>query len=244
MRTLVIGDIHGCAAEFAALVAKCRYQQGQDRLVLLGDLIDKGPSPSSVVTLARTLGAETILGNHEERALRWLAHEQKRVATGKANPMNPPPHKTAEWAALDAENVAWLRSAPVTLDLGSGFLAVHGGMLPGISLAKQKPGNMLRLRYVTAEGRFAGIDGKTLEKPEGVVNWQEQYNGEYSLVVGHAVHSLESPRVDRYPNGREVWSLDTGCVHGGRLTALILETREVIQVQAEREYCPLRESGE
>lgn len=242
MRTIVIGDVHGCFEEMYRLVEKLQ-PSFQDNLVFLGDLIDKGPRPFECVQFARHLGAMTIMGNHEDRALRWLNHEKNRIATGKANPMKVPPARTAEWSSLSAENVAYLSTAPVSLDLGSGFLAVHGGLLPGIPLEKQKPGNVMRLRYVTKEGKFAPLD-PGLAAPEGSVDWQNMYDGPHSLVVGHAVHSLDFPRVDRYADGREVWSIDTGCVYGGRLTALVVETREVIQVKAERAYASWNGNGE
>jgi len=243
MRTIIIGDVHGCVEELHALVSKVGYQKGVDRLVSLGDLVDKGPSPAQTVALMREIGAEMILGNHEERMLRWLAHEDKRKLTGKVNPMSVSEEQAAEWLSLSAEDVEWLRGAPVTLDLGSNTLAVHGGMLPGIPVDKQKAGTMLRLRYLTAEGKFAAI-GADCEMPEGACEWQARYDGEFNLVVGHAVHSLDAPRVDRLPNGRVIHNLDTGCVHGGKLTALILQTGEYVQVQAAREYHPRKGGGE
>lgn len=233
-RTIIIGDIHGCALEFKLLVSLLRTTS-EDRVVLLGDLIDKGPQPAEVVTFAREIGAETIMGNHEERALRWLAHEEKRALTGKVNPMNVSDEQAAEWRSLSKADVEWLRAAPVTLDLGNGFMAVHGGLLPGVPLDKQKPGTMMRLRYVTPEGKFAAL-GADLLPPPDAVDWQTKYDGPQSLVVGHAVHSLTSPRVDRFEDGRTIYNIDTGCVFGGHLTALILETGNFMQVKAEKQY--------
>lgn len=241
-RTIIIGDIHGCAAEFKALIAKLA-PTSEDRIVLLGDLIDKGPDPVGVVAFAREIGAETIQGNHEEKCLRWLKHEATRKLTGKANPMSVGERHAAEWSALSEGDVAYLAAAPVTLDLGNNTLAVHGGMVPGVALDKQKPGTMLRLRYLTAEGKFCAI-GADCAAPEGATDWQDRYDGSFDLVVGHAVHNLDTPRVDRLANGRTIYNLDTGCVHGGKLTALVLETGEFVQVQAEREYAPRKGESE
>lgn len=239
MRTILIGDIHGCAAEFRSLVGKLDLNTS-DKIVLLGDLIDKGPSPAEVVAFAREIGATTILGNHEEKALRWLKHEAKRKATGKNNPMNVSAEHAEQWSSLSADDVSYLESAPWFKDLGNNFLAVHGGLTPGVPLDQQKPNNVLRLRYVTAEGKFAGLDAN-LNKPAGVDEWQARYDGPNSLVVGHAVHSLDQPRIDTFEDGREIWNIDTGCVHGGHLTALVLETKEVIQVKAAQVYAPQHE---
>lgn len=238
MRTIVVGDIHGCLDEFQQLVESVKYQQGEDRLVLLGDLIDKGPFPDRTVAFARAIGALSIMGNHEDRACRWRAHEAKRLATGKPNPMNIPEARAREWSALSDADLAYLSGAPWNLDLGGGWLAVHGGLLPKVPVENQKPQTAMRLRYVTQEGKFAAIDATTLARPEGVSDWQDQYDGEHNLVVGHSVYSLTDPRIDKLPNGREIWNLDTGCVHGGRLTAMILETRDIVQVQALQVYAP------
>ena len=238
-RTICIGDIHGCLQEFRSLV-EALAPTSEDRVVLLGDLLDKGPSPAGVVCFAREIGAETIRGNHEEKALRWFAHEEKRVATGKANPMKQPPaHRLEEWGALSSEDRAWLSSAPTHLDLGSGFLAVHGGLLPGLKVEDHKRDVISRLRFVNEKGKFVPLDDDC-EDPQGATPWHEVYDGEHSLVVGHTVRSLREPLVSRRADGREIWHLDTGAVYGGRLTALILETREVVQVQAEAAHHRLK----
>src|SRR5271169_875517 len=88
----VVGDIHGCIAEFDALVAKIGYRQGRDSLFLVGDLLDRGPAPVEVVARAMSLGACAVRGNHEDKALRWLAYERQAAAEpGFQNPMEPAP---------------------------------------------------------------------------------------------------------------------------------------------------------
>ena len=73
-RTFVIGDIHGCLEEFQALVTALHLADS-DVVVCVGDFLDKGPDPVASVQLARKLGFQAVLGNHEEKALRWLKHE-------------------------------------------------------------------------------------------------------------------------------------------------------------------------
>jgi hypothetical protein len=68
----------------------------------------------------------------------------------------------------------------------------------------------------------------------------ERFDGRFHVACGYAIHSRTSPRVDRTPAGFEVWSIDTGCLGGGCLTALVLDHdrpshREVVQVSAARE---------
>lgn len=73
-RFLVMGDIHGCLDEFNELVNKMQYQQGRDRLVLLGDLTDKGPDSLGVVRRARELGAMCVRGNHDDKVIRIASY--------------------------------------------------------------------------------------------------------------------------------------------------------------------------
>jgi bis(5'-nucleosyl)-tetraphosphatase (symmetrical) len=69
--TAVIGDIHGCLDEFDELRKKIGLVKGTDRVVLLGDLIDRGPDSVGVVRRAMEMNDECILGNHEEKHLRF-----------------------------------------------------------------------------------------------------------------------------------------------------------------------------
>ena len=61
-RLIAIGDIHGCHAEFAELIARLELT-ADDRLVLLGDLVNRGPSSPRVLDLAREHKAISLLGN-------------------------------------------------------------------------------------------------------------------------------------------------------------------------------------
>ena len=60
MRTLVVGDVHGCVDELQALLLQCGVVRG-DRVVLAGDLVAKGPDSRGVVQLAREIGALAVL---------------------------------------------------------------------------------------------------------------------------------------------------------------------------------------
>ncbi|MCX7809248.1 MAG: metallophosphoesterase, partial [Deltaproteobacteria bacterium] len=67
-RTLFVGDVHGCREELELLLEKAGFSSG-DRLVFVGDLVNKGPDPKGVVQLARKLGALSVLGNHDARMI-------------------------------------------------------------------------------------------------------------------------------------------------------------------------------
>ena len=78
--------------------------------------------------------------------------------------------------------------------------------------------------------------------PAGCNFWMESWDGPQGVVYGHVVHTLDVPRVDIRPGGVRAWcyGIDTGGVHGGRLTALVLKDEtaapDIVQVAAHREY--------
>jgi hypothetical protein len=177
------------------------------------------------------------MGNHEEKHLRWRKHEDRRALNpGYRNPMHRlDEHKAAQNAALSAADIAWMATLPAMLELGD-WVVVHGGLLPGRTLAQQSPAEVMRLRWLDATGKHLPLDPADPNQPPGSHHWMEVYDGSQHVVYGHAVHSLSTPRVDRNRHGAECWGIDTGATYGGRLTALVLETREVVQVQSAAVY--------
>jgi bis(5'-nucleosyl)-tetraphosphatase (symmetrical) len=237
MRIVVVGDVHGCLEEMDDLLLACEIRQG-DRLVFLGDLVDRGPDPIGVVRRVRELRAECLLGNHEEKAERWRRREEQARATGKANPMQDPgPERRAQWLALSGDDLAWIRAMPLVLDLGSGWLAVHGGF-EDKPMGKQRRDRVIRCRYLDATGEMVPLRDD-LSQPPGAVFWTERWQGPDSIVYGHNVDNLTTPRVDAPAPDVECIGLDTGCVFGGHLSAMVLfhdGVKAFAQVQAKKAY--------
>ncbi len=102
--TLVVGDVHGCAEELAALLERVR----PGRLVLLGDLFTRGPDPAGVWALIRDWRAEAVLGNHDA----WLLGRPEALP------------------ALPAAARRWLAGRPTLIE-EDGWVAVHAGLVPG-----------------------------------------------------------------------------------------------------------------
>jgi hypothetical protein len=236
VRTIVIGDVHGCLEELDELLLRLQHRKGADRLVLAGDLVDRGPDPVGVVRRARELGALGVLGNHEEKLLRWRKHEALvRSRPGYKNPMEAvSPERRRQHEALDALDLDYLAALPVYLRLDARWLVVHGGFLPGRPIEKQKPTMIVRVRRVDAAGAFVGLGD---EGPDSVP-WATRWPGPESVVYGHEVHDLANPRRDEPRPGVVCHGIDTGCCFGGRLTALVLPAEELVQVPARRAYCP------
>lgn len=112
MRTLFVGDVHGCSASLRALVTEVR----PDRLILVGDLFAKGPDPAGVWRIIEEHRAEAVLGNHDARVLGVWGF-----------PGDGKHHRAA--AALPEAARTWLQGLPLFLH-GPGWVAVHAGVHP------------------------------------------------------------------------------------------------------------------
>jgi len=256
MRTIFIGDVHGCIEEAYALVDLVQYEPGKDRLIFLGDLIDRGPDPLGVVQWVRNLpGAQCTLGNHEEKMLSFLMKEERERSGGAPNKMRRPhPKRLEEWRSFSEKDLAWLRSLPYTIRVDScddlrspdAWMAVHAGFEPKVKLEDQKNDRIIRIRHVDAKtGEYKGLKGEehpynpdgSVRIPEGASDWQSMFELPYNVVYGHAVHSYTKPRHD-LAGKHHLMGIDTGCVFGGSLTALILEPEfmRCVSVPAKRRY--------
>lgn len=251
MRFIFLGDVHGCIVEFQELIERLALRP-DDQVFCAGDFMDRGPDPVACVRFARERGFQSIMGNHEEKHVRWRKHEDRAAKdptyTNPMLPMTLP--RLAQNAALTAEDVAWLQGLPLVLEPFPGLVLVHGGLFPGQPLAEQMKDKklrdkILRLRWVDADGEFVALESDTDPNgPPGSRPWMEVYDGPSNVVYGHAVHSLSTPRVDIRPNGVKTYGIDTGCCFGGRLTALVVEggSIEFVQVDAKRAYAAMRSS--
>jgi len=105
MRTLFVGDVHGCADEFASILEAA----SADRVILLGDLFTKGPDPVGVWRLVQQHSCEAVLGNHDHYLLRKPGSLER---LGLPQAVRP-----------------WLSSLPLWIE-GEGWLAIHAGVHP------------------------------------------------------------------------------------------------------------------
>ncbi|MHC4935210.1 MAG: metallophosphoesterase [Planctomycetota bacterium] len=127
MRTLIFGDVHGCASELRALIAAFDPRPG-DRLVSVGDLIRKGPdSPGVVRTLRgwteRGVRVEHVLGNHE-------VHLRRSLRSEDGGSLERDLRSLVE--ALTEQELEWLLRAPLHLhDPSVDARVIHAGVLPG-----------------------------------------------------------------------------------------------------------------
>ena len=111
MRTIFVGDVHGCAAEFEAFLEKVDYDFTQDRLLLTGDAFARGPDPLAVWQLICDTEAEMVLGNHDARLLKQLTALKK----GRKPKVKFPDQRytLAQLQPAHGEILAWLRQCPL-----------------------------------------------------------------------------------------------------------------------------------
>ena len=129
MSLYCIGDLQGCNAPFQQLLEKIDFSPSRDTLVVLGDLVNRGPDSLGVLRSLRALGesAQCLLGNHD---LHLLA-----VAHG----VRKPGRRDTLQAVLQAPDLDalldWLRHGNMALHK-QGWLMVHAGVLPQWTLAQ------------------------------------------------------------------------------------------------------------
>lgn len=203
-RTLAIGDIHGCSIAFHTLLEAIAPGQG-DTIVLLGDLIDRGPSSSSVIATAIGLTAHCevvcILGDHEELMLnaiednsalpRWLGNGGAETLQSYGWTGMP---GQSLGALFPSDHIAFLRTCVPYYETRDHILT-HAGYVADMAMPDQ-PALALRWRTVEANANEPHVSGKT-------------------VIVGHSAQ-----RSGRVRDFGHVKCIDTNCVHGGWLTGM------------------------
>lgn len=239
-RDIVIGDVHGCLDELDELLRVVGYFSGRDRLVFVGDLVDRGPDSIGVVRRVDSLvahGAMCVMGNHDEWYVRYAKYER----AGGKNPMSRPAHKVALYEQMDAVDLDFLSALPLWCRLDARTVVVHAGMAPGLPVGEQDPRHLLRMRYLErATGKMAKLDD--LMTPATHAYWSEIWTGPDEVVYGH--HPSKSETVLTENAGVRCWGIDTGCCFGNKLTAWVRtgERIELVSVPAREQYADWHKS--
>lgn len=249
-RTIIIGDVHGCLDELADLLIRVGFYPEKDRVIIAGDLVDRGPDSVGVVQFCEGLGIEAVMGNHEEKHIRKFLKDAAESSGGPKNQMRPftPKRQKEHQDLIETGFINFLVTLPPFINVKregrNDLVVVHGGLEAFKPFHEQKLKHVCRIRYVDKDsGRF-----KSSDKPEVVpansTFWHNMWSGPEDVAYGHHVHSLGAPHLVRSPGGGMTHGLDTGCVFGGHLTALILEedgSTRYFQVPARKQYAALRD---
>ena len=223
MKSIIIGDIHGCIEPLRKLLDVLAPDPAADRLIFLGDLFDRGPESWEVFRFVKKLeavfGERFVLlrGNHEDYLLQEkLSFTQRlvwdRVGRGTTVRSFKQHGKKMEDAA------PWLREHAVMYYREKGFQCVHAGLKID-PIEMNDAYTMLHDHGVVMENKYSGpltVTGHiALEKP----TW---FAGD-----GKTARELKTGPLYPLP-GRGIICIDTGCGKGGRLTAMVIEGRKFL----------------
>lgn len=228
-RTVIIGDVHGCVSELGMLL-ELVAPTGDDRVYFVGDLVARGPDTRGVLGLVREVRGRAVRGNHEQRL---LDVRQARLG-GEQGPRLGPQHERV-LAELADDDWTLLESLPLYRELPDhGARVVHAGVAPGVAMNDQDTWALLHMRSLDGEGRPTDRQGEQ--------SWAASYHDGPHVVFGHNARR----QLQLWPRAT---GLDTGCVYGGSLTALVLgrgqpvpfpnDRRELlVSVKARAAYAP------
>jgi hypothetical protein len=220
-RTIVIGDLHGCYDETVDLLDKLAVTSS-DRVIFAGDLVDRGPKRRECIDLARK--HECILGNHEEKHLRIRNRPDTAVI---------PDHLETR-RILETRDYDYFASMPLFLRLPEfNAVVVHAGVLPGRPVETLAPSILLHAQCIKPPETKTCWPSKA---PPDWKFWTNFWQGPERVIFGHTV--LDSPLISEWAVG-----IDTGCVHGGTLTAVVLPDWKVVSVPARKAYWGPKGSG-
>lgn len=212
-RLLAVGDIHGCCRTLRKLLAAIRPGRS-DRLVFLGDYIDRGPDPRGVVDTLLALRRRVprcvfLMGNHERMLLDALAGRNLPLYLANGGAVTLRAYTVNGRLKMPAAHRRFFRSLRLFYETGT-HIFVHAGLRPGRALGQQAEEDLLWIR-------------------EAFLNAPP--NGPKTVVFGHTPMRAPLFRARRI-------GLDTGAVRGGALTACDLHTRRTWQIRHPKDPPP------
>lgn len=215
-RTLIIGDVHGCDKELSRLLKEVQADPKEDRILFIGDLINKGPSSRGVWELFREMKGQSIIGNHELSLLELVQgkfHKHSKYFE----------QLQKDFGRFFTDFVQDVSNWPLWFE-DHELMLVHAGLVPGLHPDQTDPWVLTTIRTWDGEGE----DLKNPKNPP----WFDFYAGNDLIVFGHwaALGGLERPRLI---------GLDTGCVYGGKLSCLILPERKIVTVPSKKAYASI-----
>lgn len=237
----IIGDVHGCYDELVALLEKLgyapdpasaawRHPEGR-RLLFLGDLLDRGPKVPEVMRLVmdgvKQGGALCVPGNHDVKFMRKIWGRDVQITHGLAESL-------AQFEEREKIEPGCTKAAAEFVDsLVSHYVLDDGKLVVAHAGLKES----MQGRGSGAVREFALYGETTGETDEFGLpiryNWAAEYRGAAMVVYGHT--PVPEPEwLNRTLN------IDTGCVFGGKLTALRYPERELVQVPARQTYAEPR----
>lgn len=247
----IIGDVHGCVVELQMLLTDLGYDTDDKGVwkhpegrvaVFVGDFTDRGPNSLAVLRLVLDMkrqgsGIIAALGNHDWKLYRHTALERNVKPSNGLNTTLREIESEVEAGTLNRKQIVRILhelfgDAPSCTVLDSGQLIItHGAVKRG---QENIPTDKQRRSAHAALCLFGETTGNTDEQghPERIYDWAETWKNTQSTVVfGHDVVGGQP----RWINDNVV-GIDTGCVFGGKLTAMRWPSKKIVQVDALRTY--------
>ncbi|MFC5270237.1 metallophosphoesterase [Adhaeribacter terreus] len=237
----IIGDVHGCYPELLALLAKLGYEvqhphgntpeitHPEDRkLAFVGDFVDRGPdSPGVLKLVMHSVGqhkAFAVIGNHDDKLMRKLMGRNVQINHGLDTTLAQLEHEPPQFSIRVRR---FLEMLPHLLWFDDNKLLIAHAGLP----EKFHDPNSKRAREMALFGPTTGkLDEYGLPQR---LNWAKDYAGKPFIVFGHT--PVREPLLVN-----NTMNIDTGCVFGGKLTALRYPEMETVGVKPEKLYAEPR----
>ncbi len=227
MKTIIIGDLHGCYRDTIELLKECDYSM-RDRVIFLGDLIDRGPDNDKCVDLAMQLQEiqqfpSCVMGNHEEKHLFVQDYVEKHRKLPEFL-KNPEDNRLKARNQLSKRHFEFFKQMPTYLELPEyNTICVHAGMYPGRTPEQQLKKHLLHIQTMRL-----GDDATywASRAPDHTWKyWTNYWNGPQRVVFGHSV--LTKPL-----HTDKLVGLDGGAVFGLTLNALVLPDNKIVTIQS------------
>jgi len=213
-QTFIVGDVHGCYEEFLELLKKLNYHKSIHRLILVGDIIGRGPYSLKMLNWVKREQIEVCRGNHENYFIKSAPTNQL---------MDPILAKLKKQMGTDLQKwVHWMKTWPFYIEEPD-FIVVHAGLAPHTPLKETHPDILMHIR--TWDGK-----GENLSNPNNPA-WYDLYTEKKLVVYGH--WSAQGLNIRSHTIG-----LDSSCVYGKCLSGLLLPQRTILQVPSQKRYYP------